>query len=89
MLHQSMGYWCWPYIAAVCGAAGFVFSLLVPKGATMYLLPSGTILYASSELWRLNLFGQGIFVALMIVGIGVPLLLSLINVVAAPKRLVA
>lgn len=89
MLHQSMGYVCWLYIAVACGTAGFVFSHLVAKGATMYLLPCGTILYASSELWRLNLFGQGIFVTLMVIGIGVPLLLSLVASPVARKQVAA
>jgi hypothetical protein len=89
MLHQSMGYWCWPYIAGVCGTAGFVFSLLVAKGSTMYLLPSGAILYSSSELWRLNLFAQGIFMTLMVIGLGVPYGFSLIASPAAPKQITA
>jgi hypothetical protein len=89
MLHESMGYLCWLYIALVCTVSGFVFSRLVAMGATLYLLPCGSILYASAELWRLNLFGQGIFIVLMIVGIGVPLFCSLVALPGTPERLAA
>jgi hypothetical protein len=89
MLHQSLGYFCWLYIAVACGIAGSVFSLLVAKGATMYLLPCGAILYASSELWRLNLFGQGIFATWMVVGLAVPFLLSLVAAPVRPKQAAA
>ena len=71
-LHQQMGYLCWLYMAVICGAFGFIFARFVAKGKTMYLLPCGAILYASAELWRVNLFGEGIFIVLMVVGIGVP-----------------
>jgi hypothetical protein len=71
-LHQQMGYFCWPYIAALCCFMGFVFESLASIGKTMFLLPCGAILYASAELWRLNLFGQGTFFVWMIIGIGLP-----------------
>jgi hypothetical protein len=89
MLHESMGYLCWLYMAVVCAAFGFVFSRLVAMGATLYLLPCGSILYASAELWRLNLFGQGIFIVLMVVGIGVPWVCSLMALPATPESLAA
>ena len=88
-LHQQMGYLCWLYIAAVCGIFGFVYSHLVAKGKTAYLLPCGVILYASAELWRVNLFGQGIFIALMVIGTGIPWLLSFVASWAAPDQLPA
>ena len=88
-LHQQMGYLCWLYIAVVCSIFGFVYSRLVALGKTMYLLPCGAILYASAELWRVNLFGQGIFIALMVIGIGVPWVLSVVAPFSEPSQIVA
>ena len=71
-LHEQMGYWCWPYIAVLCVFMGAVFRLLTSLGKTYFLLPCGAILYASSELWRLDLFQQGTFIVWFVVGIGLP-----------------
>ena len=71
-LHQQMGYWCWPYIAVLCGFMGAVFRFLMSFGKTYFLLPCGAILYASSELWRLDLFQQGTFIVWFVIGIGLP-----------------
>ena len=71
-LHQQMGYWCWPYIAVLCSFMGAVFRLLTSLGKTYFLLPCGAILYASSELWRLDLFQQGTFIVWFVIGIGLP-----------------
>jgi hypothetical protein len=71
-LHQQMGYWCWPYIALLCGFMGAVFRFLISLGKTYFLLPCGGILYASSELWRLDLFQQGAFIVWFVIGIGFP-----------------
>ena len=86
-LHQQMGYLCWLYIAMTCSVAGFVYNRLVAEGKTMYLLPCGAILYASAELWRVNLFGQGIFIALMAIGIGVPWVFSYMASIVGPKQI--
>jgi len=72
-LHEQMGYLSWPYICCLCCFMGLFFSWLVSFGRTIFLLPCGAILYASSELWRLDLFQQGIFEVWFIMGIGVPL----------------
>jgi hypothetical protein len=71
-LHQQMGYWCWPYIAVLCAFMGAVFRFLTSLGKTHFLLPCGAILYASSELWRLDLFQQGTFIIWFVIGIGLP-----------------
>jgi len=71
-LHQQMGYWCWPYIAMLCSFMGAVFRFLTSLGKTYFLLPCGAILYASSELWRLDLFQQGLFIVWFVIGIGLP-----------------
>ena len=88
-LHQHMGYLCWLYIAVVCALFGFVFTHLVAKGKTIYLLPCGAILYAAADVWRINFFGQGIFIVLMVVGIGVPWFLSFVASFAAPRQIEA
>ncbi|RXH58442.1 hypothetical protein [Granulicella sibirica] len=75
-LHQKMGYWCWPYVTGLCLFMGIVFRTLIALGKTYFLLPCGAILYASSELWRLDLFEQGTFIIWFVVGIGVPLFVS-------------
>ncbi len=72
-LHEQMGYFAWPYICCLCFCMGLFFSWLFSFGRTIFLLPCGAILYASAELWRLDLFQQGIFEIWFIVGIGVPL----------------
>jgi hypothetical protein len=73
-LHAQMGYFCWPYICVVCGFMGFLFSWLTSFGKTCFLLPCAAILYACAELWRLDLFQQGIFIVWLAGGIGVPAL---------------
>jgi hypothetical protein len=72
-LHEQMGYFAWPYIGCLCFFMGLLYSWLFSFGRTIFLLPCGAILYASSELWRLDLFQQGIFEVWFIMGIGVPL----------------
>ena len=74
-LHEQMGYGSWPYIAAICLFMGFVFELMASFNKTVLLLPCGTILYGSAELWRLDLFHQGIFIVWFVMGIGLPVFL--------------
>jgi len=71
-LHERMGYAAWPYIGVVCCFMGFIFSWLSSFGRTSLLLPCGAILYGSAELWRLDLFRQGIFIVWLVIGIGIP-----------------
>ncbi len=71
-LHEQMGYFAWPYICCLCFCMGLLYSWLFSFGRTIFLLPCGAILYASAELWRLDLLQQGIFEVWLIVGIGVP-----------------
>ena len=71
-LHEQMGYISWVYIAAICLFMGFVFEVLASFGKTILLLPCGVILYGSAELWRLDLFHQGIFIVWLVIGIGLP-----------------
>jgi hypothetical protein len=71
-LHEQMGYLSWVYIAFVCLCMGAVFSFLLSLGKTVFLLPCGAILYGSAELWRLDLFHQGIFIVWIVIGIGLP-----------------
>jgi len=71
-LHAKIGYFAWPYIGLICCFMGFVFSWLASFGETCFLLPCGAILYGCAELWRLDLFHQGIFVVWLVFGIGVP-----------------
>lgn len=72
LLLQQMGYWEWPYFAGVCLVMGFIFSALASLGKTIFLLPCGAILYASAEIWRLDLFQQGTFIVWFAIGTGVP-----------------
>lgn len=74
-LHEQMGYVSWAYIAAICLFMGFVFEVLTSLGKTIFLLPCGIILYGSAELWRLDLFHQGIFIVWFVMGIGLPIFL--------------
>jgi hypothetical protein len=74
-LHEQMGYVSWGYIAAICLFMGFVFEVLASLGKTIFLLPCGIILYGSAELWRLDLFHQGIFIVWFVMGIGLPVFL--------------
>lgn len=71
-LHEQIGYYSWPYIALMCLFMGFVFEALAALGKTIFLLPCGAILYASAELWRLDLFQQGTFIVWFVFGIGLP-----------------
>jgi len=72
LLLQQMGYAMWPYFALVCLVMGFIFSAFASLGRTIFLLPSGAILYASAEIWRLDLFQQGTFIVWFVIGAGVP-----------------
>jgi hypothetical protein len=76
-LHETMGYAAWPYVGIVCCFMGFMFSWLSSFGRTSLLLPCGAILYGSAELWRIDLFRQGIFIVWFAAGIGVPAILLL------------
>jgi len=72
LLHQQMGYPCWIYITLICTFMGFTFEALASLGKTAFLLPCGAILYASAELWRLDLFQQGTFIVWFVIGVGLP-----------------
>jgi hypothetical protein len=74
-LHEQIGYVSWAYIAVMCLFMGFVFEVLLSLGKTIFLLPCGAILYGSAELWRLDLFHQGIFIVWFVMGIGLPVFL--------------
>jgi len=74
-LHEEMGYFSWLYIAGMCLLMGFLFEFLISFGKTVFLLPCGAILYSSADLWRLDLFHQGIFIVWMAAGIGIPVCL--------------
>lgn len=76
-LHAQMGYFAWLYICVICCFMGFVFGWLASFGRSCFLLPCGAILYGCAELWRLDLFQQGIFVVWLVCGIGVPALFFL------------
>ncbi len=78
-LHEEMGYLSWPYIAMNCFLMGMIFSILFSFGKTVFLLPCATILYAAAELWRLDLFTQGIFIVWFVIGIGVPVSLLILR----------
>jgi hypothetical protein len=71
-LHEQIGYSTWPYMAGMCLFMGFVFEALASLGKTIFLLPCGAILYASAELWRLDLFQQGTFIVWFVFGVGLP-----------------
>jgi hypothetical protein len=86
-LHAEMGYFSWPYICVVCGFMGFLFSWLTSFGKTGFLLPCAAILYACAELWRLDLFQQGIFIVWLACGIAVPLLSLLFRKESRPVSL--
>jgi hypothetical protein len=78
-LHEQMGYLSWIYIGALCCFMGFMFSWLTSYGKTAFLLPCGAILYASAELWRVDLFQQGIFITWFVAGLSVPGTLLLLS----------
>jgi hypothetical protein len=84
-LHAKIGYLAWFYISILCCFMGFTFSWLAAFGKTCFLLPCGAILYACAELWRLDLFHQGIFIVWFVFGIGVPSAF----LVFSPRRLPA
>jgi hypothetical protein len=78
-LHEQMGYASWPYIGVICCFMSFTFSWLTSFGRTSFLLATGAILYAAAELWRLDLFQEGIFITWFVMGIGVPAALGLVS----------
>ena len=59
MLHQSMGYLCWLYIAIACGTAGFVFTYLVGKGATHVSAPVWHCLVRGMQTVEVKLLWTG------------------------------
>ena len=78
-LIPTMGLFAFPYIAAT----SFFYSLLAGALAGLrrsYLfLGYPVILYAFAELWRIDLFRQGIFYTNMFAAIGLPLLIHLLT----------
>jgi hypothetical protein len=74
-LHEQMGYVSWLYVAGLCLFMGLLFESLASFGKTIFLLPCGAILYGSAELWRLDLFHQGMFIVWIVMGIGLPVFL--------------
>jgi len=86
-LHEQMGYFSWLYISAVCCVMGFMFTWLSSFGKTAFLLPCGAILYGSAELWRLDLFQQGIFIVWFFMGIAVPTVFAILGKRSVPARL--
>jgi hypothetical protein len=74
-LHQQMGYFSWLYVAVICVFMGLAFEAMASLGKTIFLLPCGAIMYGSAELWRLDLFHQGVFIVWFVIGIGLPTLL--------------
>jgi|SRR5579862_687279 len=85
-LHEQMGYLAWPYIGIVCCLMGFMFTWLTSFGKTALLLPSGAILYGAAELWRIDLFQQGIFIVWFVVGIALPATLLLFGKRRLPRQ---
>jgi hypothetical protein len=73
-LHEGIGYMAWLYITCVCFFGGVLFSWMASLGKSAFLLPCGAILYASAELWRVDLFQKGIFKVWLLMGMGVPLI---------------
>ena len=78
-LLAQMGYPAWLYICVLCCFMGFMFGWLASFGRSCFLLPAGAILYACAELWRLDLFQQGIFIVWFGCGIGIPAFFALFN----------
>lgn len=73
-LHELLGYLAWPYIAFLALLMGFLFCFFVGFGKTVFMLPSAAILYAAAELWRLDLFRQGIFITWIVCSISLPII---------------
>jgi hypothetical protein len=73
-LHELLGYLAWPYIAVLALFMGFLFSFFVGFGNTIFMLPAAAILYAAAELWRLDLFQQGIFITWIFCSISLPII---------------
>jgi hypothetical protein len=78
-LTELIGPFAWLYIITVCYGIGCAFSLMRSFGRTAFLLPCGAILYGSSELWRVAIFNQGIFITWLVCGLAVPTFVILAN----------
>ena len=78
-VHEQFGYWAWIYFSSILFFMGAVFAYCEKKGESGYLFLCGAILYASSEIWRLNLFGQGIFIVWFFCGIICPIVVASIG----------
>lgn len=87
-LHERFGYFAWPYIGLVCSFMGFMFAWLSSFGRTSLLLPCGAILYAAAELWRLDLFREGIFIIWFIAGVGLPLIFLAFARRRSPRKII-
>ncbi len=76
-MHEAFGFWAWLYLTTVLFSAATLFSYFRRYGRTALLLPCCAILYACSELWRLDLFRQGIFIVWLGMGCIVPITIGL------------
>ncbi|HWJ36332.1 MAG TPA: hypothetical protein VNR70_13765 [Steroidobacteraceae bacterium] len=72
----QFGILAWPGIALLSLGSGFLFASLQRYGRSALLMPCTAILYASSELWRLDLFRQGIFFVWLGCGLAMPIIFA-------------
>jgi hypothetical protein len=73
----QMGYFALFYISATTFCYSLIAGLLIQLRRTYLFLGYPVILYAFAELWRVDLFRQGIFCTNMLAALGIPLLLRL------------
>jgi hypothetical protein len=72
-LLTEMGWLAFGYIALMTLAAGWVSGWCSRQVNSYFILGFPVVSYAFAELWRLDLFGKGIFQSLLAVSLGVPL----------------
>jgi hypothetical protein len=81
-LLPQMGLFAFCYISATAFCYSLIAGLLLQLRRTYAFLGYPVILYAFAELWRVDLFRQGIFCTNMIAALGIPMLVRLIT----PRR---
>jgi hypothetical protein len=74
-LTERQGWLSWPYMIATLLSFGAIFAYCKRHADSSLILPCATILYASSEFWRVDVFEQGIFFVWLVLGLSMPFFL--------------
>ncbi len=83
---EVCGTWSFFLMALTSFGAALIIGLLRHQWDNHFALVGCALLYAYAEVWRIYLFLQGIIIALLVIGFGVPLAVMLFKEAFASRR---